>query len=132
MSENGMLKASHMVSHTLGNVQVKEVAVEYRLDAAGDDSNRIEEALRVVAVDPVEDVECSIHAKSEQVMTGDRLCLAGLADHKQLRKNRHRLQVDGERPQDLNQNTQPIYMLVSGTTWRIILAVLSALFVETQ
>lgn len=36
-------------------------------------------------------------------MGGDGLGLAGLADHEQLGQDGHRLQVDGERPQNLGR-----------------------------
>lgn len=38
-------------------------------------------------------------------MGGDGLSLASLTDHEELRQDRHRLQVDGERPQDLMADT---------------------------
>lgn len=34
-------------------------------------------------------------------MSGDGLGFSGLADHEQLREDGHGLQIDGERPQDL-------------------------------
>ncbi len=36
-------------------------------------------------------------------MGGDGLSLTGLADHEKLGQDGHRLQVDGERPQNLGQ-----------------------------
>ena len=36
-------------------------------------------------------------------MGGDRLGLAGLLDHEQLRQDGHRLEVDGEGPEDFHQ-----------------------------
>ena len=39
-------------------------------------------------------------------MGGDGLCLARLADHEELGQDGHRLQVDGERPQDLGERTR--------------------------
>ena len=86
----------------LGDVKIEEVAVEDGLDAAGDDSDDVIEALEVVAVDPVEDVEATVGAEGEQVVAGDRLGLPGLGDHEQLGQDGDALQVDGEGPQDLH------------------------------
>jgi len=55
----------------------------------------------VVAVHPVEEVQASVQAQGEQVVGGDGLRLAGLADHEQLREDGDRLEVDGESPEDL-------------------------------
>ena len=86
---------------TLGDVEIEEVAIEHGLDATGHHGNQVKEALRIVAVDPVEDVKGSVDAQGKQVVAGDGLCLSSLADHEQLRKNGHWFQVDGEGPQDL-------------------------------
>ena len=86
----------------LSDVKIEEVAVENGLNAAGDDSDDVIEALEVVAVDPVEDVEAAVGAKGEQVVAGDRLGLPGLGDHEQLGQDGDTLQVDGEGPQDLH------------------------------
>jgi len=85
----------------LGDVQVEEVAVQNGLDDAGHDGDEVEEALAVVAVDPVEEVQAAVQAKSEQVVGGDGLCLASFADHEELGKDGDWFQVDGESPQDL-------------------------------
>ena len=60
----------------LGYVQVEEVAVEDGLNDAGNDGDEVEEALRVVAVNPVEQVQAAVQAESEQVVSGDGLSLA--------------------------------------------------------
>lgn len=39
-------------------------------------------------------------------MSGDGLSLTGLADHEKLRQDGHRLQVDGECPQNLGQTKE--------------------------
>ncbi len=69
-----------------------------------DNSNEVEEVFRVVSVYPVEDVESTVGAQSKQVVAGDGLCLTCLADHEQLWQDGHRLQVYGERPQNLHTN----------------------------
>lgn len=58
-------------------------------------------ALRVVAEDPVEEVQASVRAQGKQVMTGDALGFACLRDQKQLGQYSHRLEIDTERPQHL-------------------------------
>ena len=86
----------------LGDVKIEKVTVEDGLDAAGDDSDDVVEALEVVAVDPVEDVQAAIGAESEQIVAGDGLSLPGLRDHEQLGQDGHALQVDREGPEDLH------------------------------
>ena len=56
----------------------------------------------MVAVDPVEDVECPVGAECKQVVAGDRLCLAGLRNHEQLGQDGDRLKIDGECPEDFH------------------------------
>ena len=92
---------------TFGDVEVEEVAVEDRLDQACHDGDEVEEALEVVAPDPVEEIERAVDAQRKQVVARDGLRLARLAHHEQLRQDGHRLQVDGEGPQDLRAKPQP-------------------------
>lgn len=87
-----------------GDIKVEEVTVEDSLDQTGHDGDQVKEAFKVETPDPVEEIEGPIHAQAEQVVGGDRLRLASLADHEQLRQDCHRLQVDGERPQDLQES----------------------------
>lgn len=84
-----------------GDIKVEEVTVEHSLDHTSHNGNHVKEALKIETPDPVEEIEGSIQAQTEQVVGGDGLCLAGLADHEELRQDCHRLQVDGECPKDL-------------------------------
>ena len=59
----------------------------------------------MVTVDPIENVEKSIDAQREEIVAGDRLRLAGSADHVQLRKDRHGFEIDGECPENLENET---------------------------
>ena len=86
----------------LRDVEIEEVAVKDGLDAAGDDGDDVVEALRVVSVDPVEDVETAVGAESKEIMARDGLRLPGLADHEELGQDGDALQVDGEGPEDLH------------------------------
>ena len=86
----------------LRDVQIEEIAVEDGLDTAGDDGDDVVESLEVVSVDPVEDVESSVGAESKEIVTGDGLRLAGLADHEELGEDGDTLQIDGEGPEDLH------------------------------
>ena len=86
---------------TFGNVEIEEVTVQDGLDHTCHNGNHVKEALKVETPDPVEEVEGSIHAQEEQVVSGDGLRLTSLTDHEELGQDGHRLQVDGERPQDL-------------------------------
>ncbi len=89
---------------TFRYVEIEEIAIKNSLYTSCYDGYQIKEALEVIAVDPVEDVEGPVGAEGEQVVTRDRLGLACLADHEQLRQDGHRFQVDGERPQNLQQH----------------------------
>ena len=55
----------------------------------------------MVAPDPVEEIERAVDAQRKQVVARDGLRLTRLAHHEQLRQDGHRLQVDGEGPEDL-------------------------------
>ena len=92
---------------TFRDVQVEEVAVQDGLHNAGHHGDEVKEALEVEAPDPVDEVQGAVEAQEEQVVGGDGLCLPGLADHEELRQDGHRLQVDGEGPQDLREKWQP-------------------------
>ena len=69
---------------TFSDVQIEKVAIQYRLHTASHDGNQVKETLKVEAVDPVDDVESSVSTKGKEIMAGDGLCLAGLADHEEL------------------------------------------------
>lgn len=70
-------------------VQVEEIAVQDCLNTACYNRDQVEEAFKIESVDPVEDVERTIGAQSEQVVAGDGLGLARLANHEELRQNGH-------------------------------------------
>lgn len=86
---------------TFGDVEIEEIAVEDGLYHSGDDSDLVIEILCVVAPDPVGNVEGTIEAQEEKVVCRDGLCFPCLADHEELRKDSHGLQVDGEGPEYL-------------------------------
>ena len=54
---------------TFCNVQVEEVDVKNSLNAPSYHRDRVEEALSVVSVDPVNDVKCTVGAQHEEVVT---------------------------------------------------------------
>lgn len=91
---------------TFGDIKIEEVTVEDCLDYARHDGDHVKEALEIETPNPVEEIKGPVHAQAEQVVGGDGLGLASLADHEELREDRHRLQVDGEGPQDLMENLQ--------------------------
>lgn len=91
---------------TFRDIQIEEVAVEDCLYDPGNDGNHVEESLEVEPPYPVEEVKGSVESQEEQVVGGDGLGLTGLADHEKLRQDGHRLQVDGESPQDLGRTEE--------------------------
>jgi len=67
-----------------GDVEIEEVAVKDGLNASSHDGNDVVESLGVVAPDPVQDVETTVGAESEEIVAGDALSLPGLRHHEQL------------------------------------------------
>jgi len=99
---------------TFRDIQIEEVAVEDGLNHPGNDGDHVKESLEVEPPYPVEEVEGSVEAQEEQVVGGDGLGLTGLADHEQLGQDGHRLQVYGERPQNLGQTEEGDGALAGG------------------
>jgi hypothetical protein len=91
--------------HDSGVVDVEEVAIQNSLDKAGDNSDpvRLVLGLGEVTVDPVGDVQRAVAAQGEQIVGGDGLGLTSALEHKQLREDSHRLEPDGEGPEDLGE-----------------------------
>lgn len=83
------------------DVKIEEIAVKDRLHHSRDDGDLVEEAFCVIAPHPVCDVEGAVEPQEEQVVGRDGLGLARFGDHEELRHYGHRLQEDGEGPQDL-------------------------------
>ena len=86
------------IAHTFCDIEIEEVTIEDSLYTTSHHRDQVKEAFKVEAVGPVEDVEGTVQAQGKQVVAGDGLRLARLADHEQLRQDSHWLQVDGERP----------------------------------
>lgn len=74
---------------TFCNIQIEEIAVEDGLHHASDDGDHVKESLKVEPPYPVDEVEGSVESKEEQVVGGDGLSLAGLADHEKLGQDGH-------------------------------------------
>lgn len=66
-------------------IQIEEVAVENSLHYPSNNSDHVEESLKVEAPYPIDEVKGSVESKEEQVVGGDGLGLTGLADHEELR-----------------------------------------------
>jgi len=66
----------------LGDVKVKEVAVQNGLYTASHYCDDIIEVFCVVAVDPVDNVESSVRSKSKQIMRRDWFGFPGFGYHK--------------------------------------------------
>lgn len=89
----------------LGVVDVEKVAVQDRLDEAGDNGNVVDlvVGLAEVPVDPVGDVESAVAAERKEVVGGDGLSLSGSLQHEELGENGHGLEPDGEGPEYLGE-----------------------------
>lgn len=86
------LKFCHRL--TFGDVEIEEITIENSLYDSGDDGDDIEAIFIVVPVDPVKHVKASVGAERKQVVASNRLRLASLTDHKQLRQDGYSLQVN--------------------------------------
>lgn len=96
---------------TLCDVEVEKVTVENCLNASCHHSYQVEKALKVVTVDPVENVQSAVGAKGKQVVRGDGLCFTCFADHEQLGQNGNWFQVDGKCPQNLDADKMILTLL---------------------
>ena len=77
-------------------------ATEDRLEAAPVDGDDVIEALIVISVDPVCEVQSTVGAENEDIAEDERLSFAGLSDHEELGDDGDTLQVDGECPENLH------------------------------
>ena len=85
-----------------GNVvSVQEVTVESSLEAATEDLSEAVLAVDLVSVDPVQDVEESVHAESSHVVRGYVLNNSYLVEHDNLWDEGHGLQPQAEAPLEL-------------------------------
>lgn len=86
-------------------VDVEEVRVQNRLNETSNNGNPVDLVLvgrlHQVSVDPVGNVQGAVATEGKEVVGGDGLGLASSLQHEQLGKNGHRLEPDGERPENL-------------------------------
>jgi len=90
---------------TFGDIEIEEITIEDSLDTSCNYGNEVEETLWVIAIDPVENVQRTVAAECKQVVAGNCLSFARFADHKQLWQDCNWLQVDWERPENLQHLT---------------------------
>lgn len=99
--------------HNTSDIEVEKVSVEDSLNNSGHGSDRIEKALGIVPVDPIEDIESTVDSKCEQIVSSNGFCGACGLEHEKLRHNSNSLKVDTEGPQNfhdtefvINENSQ--------------------------
>lgn len=63
---------------TFGNIQVEEVAVKCCLYASSYNGNKVIESLKIVSVDPIDDVQSTVSTKCKQIVAGDGLSFTSL------------------------------------------------------
>ena len=92
-----------LAEHLARGVVVEEVHVEGSLHHAGDDRDQVSVVvrLRLSTVDPVGNVEGAIQAKHENVVACEIFNLAIPLEDDELRQDSECLEVNGERPQNL-------------------------------
>lgn len=111
------IKKKNAAALTFCYIQIEEVAVEDGLHHPSNDGDHVKETLKVEPPYPVDEVEGSVESQEEQVMGGDGLGLTSLADHEELGQDGHRLQVDGERPQNLSRTKTTQCWWKNNRTW---------------
>lgn len=100
MLESLCWKRELFALENFSDVQVEEVTIQDGLHNTGNDGDQIKETFKVVSPDPVDQVEGTVAAEGEQVMSRDRFRFTRLTDHEQLRQDGDRFQVDTEGPED--------------------------------
>jgi len=90
--------------HPLDGVKHKEVSIDSCLNNAGGDSDDVIEALIVVSVDPVEDVEQLVQSQSHEVEQDDRLHSLGVVGDRELGDDGDSFQVHRECPEYLHHD----------------------------
>lgn len=87
----------------LGVINIEKVAVEHSLNDASNDGDPFHLVLCVEgqSVDPVGNVQGAVNSEGKQIMCCNGLGLASSLQHEELGQNRHRLQPDGEGPDEL-------------------------------
>lgn len=66
------------MSITFSNIQIEEVTVQSCLNTSSNNGNKIVESLIVVAINPVDDVQCTIGTQSKKVVAGDTFSFTSL------------------------------------------------------
>ena len=94
-------KLCYIIEPTFSNVEVEKVTIEGCLHAASHDGYQVVKPFSVVAIDPINNVECSVAAEGKEIVRGDGFRLPCLGNHVELRHDGHRFQIYGERPQNL-------------------------------
>merc|ERR1712166_315554 len=88
--------------YNLGDVEIKEVGVQNRLNNSGNDRDDIIEALEIVSVDPVENIESSVCAQGKKIVGCDGFGFACFLDHEKLGQDGHRFQINRKGPQNFH------------------------------
>jgi len=90
--------------HPLDGVKHKEVSIDSCLNNAGGDSDDVIEALIVVSVDPVEDVEQLVESQSHKVEENDWFHSLGVVGDRELGDDGDSFQVHRECPEYLHHD----------------------------
>lgn len=91
---------------TFCNVQIEEVTVKNSLDHTSNNRYEVKKSLKIVAPNPVDQVQGTVQTQEEKVVSSDGLRFPSFADHKELGENGDRFKVDGESPQYLERKKQ--------------------------
>jgi len=82
-------KRKLLALENFSDVQVEEVTIQDGLHDTSNDGDQVKEAFKVVSPDPVDQVEGTVAAECEQIVSGDGFRFSRLTDHEQLREDGH-------------------------------------------
>lgn len=76
------------------NVKVEEIGVKNSLHNSGNDGNRVEKALGVVSINPVENVEESVGSEGKEVVGSDCFSVSSSGKHEELWHDSNSFKID--------------------------------------
>lgn len=99
------------------DVEVEEVGVENGLNDSGNNGDWVEEALGVVSINPVEDVEESVRSEGKEIVSGDSFSVSSSRKHEELGHDGDGFQVDRECPHNLHKHEFVVDDQSENDTW---------------
>lgn len=99
------------------DVKVEEIGVKNGLHNSGNNGNRVEEALGVVSINPVENVEESVGSEGEEVVSRDSFSISSPGKHEELWHDGNSFEVDRKSPHYLHKHEFVVDDKSENQTW---------------